>query len=45
MFVEKFRQAMSEANPGCIFGLLQMILGRWNYYEGAEIYLGSENES
>lgn len=43
--MKMWKEGMSSDSPGCIFGLLQLILGKRIGYEGESIYLGnSEGE-
>jgi hypothetical protein len=42
--VKMWNEGMSSDNPGCIFGLLQLILGKQQQYEGEEIYLHGDEE-
>jgi hypothetical protein len=40
---EIWNEGMRAENPGCIFGLLQLILGKQSGYEQESIYLGNDD--
>jgi len=42
-FIEKLQEGMRSDSPGCIFGLLQLIFGKGEIYEGESIYRGNDD--
>ena len=43
MNLEKFwHEGMSSDNPGCIFGLLQLILGKQEGFVGDDLYSAND---
>lgn len=40
--IEKYNEGMSSDNPGCIFGLLQLILGKQDRLVGDDLYSAND---